>query len=78
MTINEQYNKWKETTLKRSLDKFSERKTRFVTSAGIEVPRVALPVDGGLDTPRENHAGLLDQRYPFETDFQRISFRFLN
>ena len=46
MTINEQYSKWKETTLKKSLDKFKERKTRFETSAGIEVPRVALP---GLD-----------------------------
>jgi len=42
MTINDQYNKWKETTLKKSLDKFKERKTRFETSAGIELPRVAL------------------------------------
>src|SRR6185503_17723267 len=49
MTINEQYNKWKETSLKKSLDKFSERKTRFETSAGIEVPRVALPVDEDSD-----------------------------
>src|SRR6185295_390004 len=49
-------------TLKKSLDKFSERRTRFETSAGIEVPRVALPVDeDGLDTP-DLH-GLLDQQY---------------
>jgi methylmalonyl-CoA mutase N-terminal domain/subunit len=68
MTINEQYNKWKETTLKKSLDKFSERRKRFETSARIEVPRVALP---GLDTPRDpakdggtgEQAGLLDQQY---------------
>jgi methylmalonyl-CoA mutase N-terminal domain/subunit len=46
MTINDQYNKWKESVLKRSLDKSPERKPRFETSAGIEVPRVALPVDG--------------------------------
>src|SRR5688500_9672317 len=45
MTLNEQYNKWKVTTLKKSLDKFSERRMRFETSSGIEVPRVALPVD---------------------------------
>ncbi|MDQ3004322.1 MAG: methylmalonyl-CoA mutase family protein [Chloroflexota bacterium] len=45
MTINEQYKKWQENTLKKSLDKFAERRTRFETSAGIEVPRVALPVD---------------------------------
>ena len=46
MTINEQYNKWKETTLKRSLDKFKERKERFETTAGIELPRVGLPTSG--------------------------------
>src|SRR5512134_4156557 len=64
MTLNEQYNQWKESTLKRSLQKFKERKTRFETSAGIEVPRVALPADsGGRDTPRDEHAGLLDQQY---------------
>ena len=43
MTLNDQYNKWKESTLKKSLEKFKERKMRFETSAGIEVPRVALP-----------------------------------
>src|SRR5215216_2106214 len=47
MTLQDQYNRWKETTLKKSLDKSSERKTRFETSSGIEIPRVALP---GLDT----------------------------
>jgi methylmalonyl-CoA mutase, N-terminal domain len=46
MSLNDQYNKWKESTLKKSLEKFKERKTRFETSAGIEVPRVALPADG--------------------------------
>ena len=43
MTINDQYNKWKESTLKKSLEKFKERRERFETSAGIEVPRVAVP-----------------------------------
>ena len=67
MTIQEQYDRWKATTLKKSLDKFKERKERFETSAGIEVPRVALPrgfdTPSGLDTPRDEHAGLLDQQY---------------
>ena len=58
MTLNEQYNKWKETTLKKSLEKFKERKERFETSAGIEIPRLALP---GLDTP--------DQQYPDQLGF---------
>ena len=42
MSLNEKFNKWKETTLKKSLDKFKERKERFETSAGIEVPGAAL------------------------------------
>ena len=63
MTLNEQYNKWKESTLKKSLEKFKERKERFETSAGIEVPRVAMPDSGGLDTPSQEQAGLLDQQY---------------
>jgi methylmalonyl-CoA mutase, N-terminal domain len=45
MTIQEHYKKWQETTLKKSLDKFKERKERFETSSGNEVPRVAMPVD---------------------------------
>ena len=60
MTINDQYNKWKESILKRSLDKTPERKPRFETTAGIELPRLSLP--GGLDTSREQHAGLLDHQ----------------
>ena len=57
MTLQDQYKKWQENTLKKSLDKFAERKNKFETTAGIEVPRVALP---GLDTPNEH--GLLDHR----------------
>ncbi|HKI53178.1 MAG TPA: hypothetical protein VJ987_03565, partial [Anaerolineales bacterium] len=43
MTLQDQYNKWKETTLKRSLDKFNERRERFEYSSGLEVPRLAIP-----------------------------------
>ncbi len=52
MTINlfEQYRKWQENTLKKSLEKFKERKERFETSAGVEIPRVALPATAGFDT----------------------------
>jgi methylmalonyl-CoA mutase N-terminal domain/subunit len=53
MTINEQYKKWQENTLKKSLEKSRERKEKFEFSSGIEVPRVALPVnaEGRGDTP---------------------------
>lgn len=61
MTLTDQYNKWKETTLKKSLERFPERKARFATSSGIELPRLVLPGAGDLDTPDEQ--GLLAQRY---------------
>ncbi|HLO27872.1 MAG TPA: methylmalonyl-CoA mutase family protein [Anaerolineales bacterium] len=44
MTLKDSFQKWQETTLKKSLDKFKERKARFETSSGIEVPRVPLPM----------------------------------
>jgi methylmalonyl-CoA mutase N-terminal domain/subunit len=74
MTINDQYKKWKETTLKKSLEKFKERKERFETSAGIQIPRVALP---GLDTPDQQY---LDQlgfpgEYPFTRGIQPTMYR---
>ena len=49
MTVHDQYIKWKETTLKKSLDKFRERKSRFETSAGIELPPLALPENSDPD-----------------------------
>jgi methylmalonyl-CoA mutase N-terminal domain/subunit len=48
MSLQEQYKRWKETTLKKSLDKSPERKVRFETSSGIKVPRVRLA--GGAST----------------------------
>jgi methylmalonyl-CoA mutase, N-terminal domain len=63
MTINEQYKKWQETTLRKSLDKFKERRERFETSSGNEVPRVAVP--GGLDAQR------LDQQ---ESYIEKLGF----
>ncbi len=58
MTLKDEFKRWQETALKKSLDKYPERKPRFETSSGVELPRVALPA--GLDTP-EKH-GLLGQR----------------
>ncbi len=75
MTLNKQYKKWKETTLKKSLEKFKERKERFETSAGIEIPRVALP--GLDDRPDQQY---LDQlgfpgEYPFTRGIQPTMYR---
>lgn len=43
MTQNDHFGKWQETTLKKSLERFKERRGNFKTSSGIEVPRLATP-----------------------------------
>ena len=72
MSLNEQYNKWKETTLKRSLDKFKERKERFETSSGIELPRIGLPLLTDADYEAKlNFPG----EYPFTRGVQPTMYR---
>jgi methylmalonyl-CoA mutase, N-terminal domain len=81
MTIQEQYKKWQENTLKKSLDKFKERKERFETSAGIEVPRVALPSDGvGRGDPAPTDEIYLEKlgfpgEYPYTRGVQPTMYR---
>src|SRR5262245_43823890 len=53
MSIRDGFNRWVKETLEPSLKKFSERKPRFETSSGIEVPRLALP---GASTAGEENA----------------------
>ena len=48
MTKNNRFQTWQDTTLKKSLDKFKERKERFELSSGMEVPRLAMPEDVGV------------------------------
>jgi methylmalonyl-CoA mutase N-terminal domain/subunit len=64
MTLNDRYNKWKESTLKKSLEKFKERKERFEYSSGIEVPRLATPPEA--DSAYEEKLG-----YPGEFPYTR-------
>jgi len=72
MTINEQYNKWKESTLKKSLDKFKERKERFEYSSGIEVPRLALPSEA--DSAYDEKLGFPGE-YPYTRGVQPTMYR---
>ena len=79
MTLNDQYNKWKESTLKKSLGKFKERKERFETSAGIEIPRVALP-DNGASTSLSAEESYLEKlgfpgEYPYTRGVQPTMYR---
>jgi len=71
MTLQEQYNRWKETTLKKSLDKFAERKKKFETTAGIEVPRVAMPEDDPDYMQKLNFPG----EFPFTRGVQPTMYR---
>jgi methylmalonyl-CoA mutase N-terminal domain/subunit len=76
VTLQDQYKKWKESTLKKSLEKFQERKERFETSAGIEIPRVAMPFDSVV--PGEQ--GYLEKsgfpgEYPYTRGVQPTMYR---
>ena len=72
MTLKDSFQKWQETILKKSLDKFKERKERFETSSGIEVPRVPLPADGNSDY--EEKLGF-PGKYPYTRGVQPTMYR---
>src|SRR5262245_66171205 len=77
MTINDQYNKWKESMLKKSLEKFKERKERFETTAGIELPRLALPSqpDSAADDSTYTDKLGFPGEYPFTRGVQPTMYR---
>jgi methylmalonyl-CoA mutase N-terminal domain/subunit len=77
MTLTDQYNKWKETTLKKSLEKSRERREHFETSSGIEVPRLALPGREDLAPTDESYIKSLGfpGEYPFTRGVQPTMYR---
>jgi methylmalonyl-CoA mutase, N-terminal domain len=72
MTHQDQYARWKETTLKKSIDKFPERRPRFETSSGIELPPVLVPADDDSDYAEK--LGLPGE-YPFTRGVQPTMYR---
>jgi len=72
MTLQDQYNKWKENTLKKSLDKFKERREKFETSSGIELPRLSLPRES--DSAYAERLGFPGE-YPFTRGVQPTMYR---
>ncbi|RPI92299.1 MAG: methylmalonyl-CoA mutase [Chloroflexi bacterium] len=72
MTLKESFEKWQETILRKSLEKFKERKTRFETSSGIEAPRVPLPADD--DPDYEQQLGFPGE-YPYTRGVQPTMYR---
>src|SRR5512141_927915 len=72
MSIQDQYTRWKETTLKKSTDRFPERKPQFATSSGIELPPVLHPAEDNSDyTEKLGFPG----EYPFTRGVQPTMYR---
>src|SRR3990172_1231401 len=72
MTLKDKLNRWQETTLKKTLDKFAERKETFSTSSGIPVSRLGLPSQPDSDYPeRLGFPG----EYPFTRGVQPTMYR---
>lgn len=72
MTLHEQYLRWKETTHKKSIDRFPERKPKFQTSSGIELPPVFVPQDEDPDYAEK--LGFPGE-YPFTRGVQPTMYR---
>lgn len=72
MTMQTQYSRWKETTLKKSIERFPERKPTFTTSSGIELPSTMPPA---YEDP--SYADLLGfpGEYPFTRGVQPTMYR---
>ncbi len=65
MTFKDEFKRWGETILKKTLDRFPERKDEFQTSSGIPIPRLGLPSEALHQT--ENGTGTM-------SDYERLGF----
>ena len=71
MTFKDDFKRWQETTLKKTLDKFAERKADFSTSSGIPVPRLGTPLQPFDQTPWPEHQDGQGKPAP---DYERLGF----
>ena len=72
MSIQNRYKRWEEDCLKPALAKYPERKPKFETTSGIELPRLALPPDP--DPDYEKQLGFPGE-YPFTRGVQPTMYR---
>ena len=72
MTLQDELKRWEEQTLAPLTEKSPERKPKFETSSGIELPRLALPAD-----PAPGYAEKLGfpGEYPFTRGIQPTMYR---
>ncbi|MFZ5923123.1 MAG: acyl-CoA mutase large subunit family protein [Chloroflexota bacterium] len=71
MTLKDELERWQETTLKKTLDRFPERKEEFETSSGIPIPRIGLPSGEAAGYERIGFPG----EYPFTRGVQPTMYR---
>ncbi len=71
MTFKDELNRWQDTLLKKTLDRFPERKENFETSSGIPIPCVGLPSEPAPDYERLGFPG----EYPFTRGVQPTMYR---
>jgi len=71
MTFKDELKRWRETMLKKTLDRFPERKEKFETSSGIDIPRLGLPSEPDTDYERLGFPG----EYPFTRGIQPTMYR---
>ena len=71
MTLKDGLKRWQETILKKSLDRFPERKGKFRTSSDIPIPRIETPSQPAVDYERLGFPG----GYPFTRGVQPTMYR---
>ncbi len=71
-TENKELKSWEEGELKKSLDRFPERKKRFTTHGGREVPRLAVPKE--IEREYLDNIGF-PGRYPYTRGVQPTMYR---
>ncbi len=71
MTLKAELKRWQETILKKTLDRFPERKEEFSTTSGIPIPRIGTHSQPAPDYERLGYPG----EYPFTRGVQPTMYR---
>ena len=71
MTFKDEFKRWQETILKKTLDRFPERKDEFKTTSDIKIPRIGLPPGPFDQTPWPEHQDGQDKP---ARDYERLGF----
>jgi len=83
MTLKDELKRWQETILRKTLDRFPERKDEFQTSSGILLPRIGLPSEPDSPSSTEDGTGTMSDNkrlgfpgeYPFTRGIQPTMYR---